>query len=102
MFRDTDTAGLPGESGTLKMNKPDRIAHTQIDRDESKVCATLYTIPRCDRSAFAGQHRCRDVDPTRALEKIDGLKSQSIRTQVVQHLLLIQNRTIWAHKHVIV
>jgi hypothetical protein len=45
MFRDTDTAGLPSEIGTLKMNKPDRIAHARIDRNESKMRAALHAIP---------------------------------------------------------
>src|SRR5258705_8531887 len=90
MFRDTDAAGLPSESGTLKMNKPDRIAHAQIDRDESKVCATLHTIPRRDGSAIAGHHSCGTVDPCHELTRIDRMKPQSIGTEVLQHLLLIQ------------
>jgi len=45
MFRDTDTAGLRRESGTLKMNKPDRIVDERVDGNESKMRAALHTIP---------------------------------------------------------
>ncbi len=45
MFRDTDAAGLPSESGTLKVNKPERIADEGVDGNESKMRAALHTIP---------------------------------------------------------
>jgi hypothetical protein len=33
------------ERCTLKVDKPDRLAFARIDRDESKMCARLDTLP---------------------------------------------------------
>src|SRR2546426_8417715 len=57
------------EIGTLKVNKPQRIALSRVDRDESKVGTALHAIPGPDRSAFAGHHCCRAVDPCHELTR---------------------------------
>src|SRR5439155_2039035 len=69
----------------------------------NRKCARLST-PFRDVTVLlsAGHHSCGTVDPCHELTRIDRMKPQSIGTEVLQHLLLIQNGTIRAHQHVVV
>src|SRR6266446_4080779 len=78
MFCNTDTAGLPGESGTLKMNKPDRIAHAQIDGDESNETSIhwnggLATPPAYSERNHPGAPACSRPSRVPQVRRSSGL-----------------------------